>query len=201
MEIIEVKDQQGQVIMRHTSDLKEFYKAFSKCQIDIESFSASARNPHFKNDFSPLPSMLVATNEGLSKVGIAQQKHLAGVYLITRDYHIESGQFVESWAKIPALETDINKFKGILTSLNRYATSIDMNIGSEKDDDSESMYGRSSVQKPWINNKISDEYKQAVALITSGEIKSQAELEAKFNFNLTTPIVQSIKKELISLIK
>jgi hypothetical protein len=152
LEIVSVLNDKNQVVMRHTKSLGNYYQAMSKFQEANESFSASSKNPHFKNDFAPLPKMLTAVNNGYREQGLCQTKHIAEDYLVTRTYHIVTGEFMEVWTKLPAIDADINKYKGVVTSVDRYVTSKEANIGSEKDVDnadtnSESSFNVSSTAK------------------------------------------------------
>ena len=206
MEIIEVKDTTGQILFRHSAETSKLYEAMANYQQDLESFTASTKNAHFKNAYAPLPEMLEAVNRGFKKFGLVQHKLLCGVYLVTRDVHIESGEFTESWSKIPSLETDVNKFKGILTALNRYVTMIDSNCGADVDDDSEGTYGRgtpSTNSKLWVNKEgVTDpNFVAAKKAIEAGEIKSEVDLLSKYAFNANTPTAVKAKSTLVSLIK
>ena len=135
MIIIEVKSASGQILMRHTESFSKVLSGIANFQEDIESFSASSKHPLFKSDFCPLPIMLTETNKGFKKQGLVMTKSIVGTFLITLIMHSESGEFLETWALLPATDVDINKWKGIITSVNRYGTTTILNMGSEKDDD------------------------------------------------------------------
>lgn len=135
LEIIEVKDQNGMLLKRHTRDLSKYYAALAEFQKEEVSFLASAKNPHFKNNFAQLPDMLTDTNRGFYKVGLVQNYQLAGAYIVITHFHLESGQFLETYTRIPAIESDINKIKGSITSMTRYAVGGMTNMGADADKD------------------------------------------------------------------
>lgn len=135
LEIIEVKDQNGMLLKRHTRDLTKYYTALAEFQKEEVSFLASSKNPHFKNNFAQLPDMLTDTNKGFYKVGLVQNYQVAGAYIIVTHFHLESGQFLETYTRIPAIESDINKIKGSITSMTRYALGGMVNMGAEVDKD------------------------------------------------------------------
>lgn len=152
LEIIEVKDQNGMLLKRHTRDLTEYYKALAEFQKDEISFLANSKNPHFKNNFAQLPDMLTDTNKGFYKVGLVQNYQVAGAYIVMTHYHLSSGQFLETYTRIPAIDSDINKVKGAITSMARYALGGMTNMGSDVDKDNADTTNEKTVVQETIVN-------------------------------------------------
>ena len=117
---------------------------------------------------------------------------------------------METWAILPSIDADINKFKGCVTSINRYVTSLEVNIGSEDDDNASThphlsqptvQSSQPATDKSWVNNNNEPSYFEAKLEIENGTIKSEQNLLDKYMFNPTKPASIKAKSELVALIK
>ena len=103
----------------------EIYAALLTAQKQWTGAIKDARNPHFKSDYSSLPSVLDAVKEPLNAVGvvIAQpvEYHHEQWCICTRLTHTDSGTSIESM--IPIVSKDMNdpqKWGSAITYARRY---------------------------------------------------------------------------------
>ena len=124
-----------------TSDLiDKIAPALLAAQKEIGNASKDAKNPHFRNSYASLGSVIEAVKEPLNRNGIAVIQSLSsdsgnnsGLLLRTRLLHT-SGQFIEDTAYSPLPKADPQGVGSATTYLRRYSLAALLSITQEDDD-------------------------------------------------------------------
>ena len=111
--------------------------ALLAAQKEIGNATKNAKNPHFRNNYADLGSVIDAVKEPLNKAGIAILQSLSegsdGLHLTTRLLHT-SGQFIEDTAFTPLPKNDPQGVGSATTYLRRYSLAALLCITQEDDD-------------------------------------------------------------------
>jgi len=132
-----------------SENLAELFGALSKAQGKIQNAIKDGTNPHFKNTYASLASVLDACREVLSEHGLSVLQTVEGsrmeMILVTWLGH-SSGQWIKS--KLPLLITkqDSQGVGSAITYARRYALSAIVGI-SQEDDDGEKSVSRKEPAK------------------------------------------------------
>lgn len=138
--------------MRTTDSINELAQALAKAQSEIKDAMKDSKNPHFKNDYASLSSVLEAIREPLSKNGLSllqatkinppQGEVPASTYLVSKLMHA-SGQWIESDTPLLFAKHDMQGLGSAMTYARRYAIAAMCGI-SQKDDDGEASIDRNT---------------------------------------------------------
>ena len=128
--------------MRTSDTIAEMAAALVKAQKDIKHPHKNASNPHLRNKFADLQSVIEATRPVLAKHGIALLQMAVSkdghVGVCTRLQH-SSGEYIEDSLCLPVAERKgLNQEQAagcILTYLRRYAWQTACGVTAEPDDD------------------------------------------------------------------
>jgi hypothetical protein len=112
--------------------------ALLSAQREISNASKDSKNPHFKNSYASLGSVIDAVKGPLNKHGIVVLQSLSSsdcyaLYLTTRLLH-SSGQFIEDTAFSPITKADPQGIGSACTYLRRYSLAAALCITQEDDD-------------------------------------------------------------------
>jgi hypothetical protein len=120
--------------MKQSESLKELMPALIKAQGSIKHALKDAKNPHFKNQYATLESVIDATKEALLKNDISiVQAHTINNTLVTTLYH-KSGEFLQSEVNLFMSRQDMQQLGSATTYARRYALASMLNIAQEDDD-------------------------------------------------------------------
>lgn len=126
--------------MKTSSEIDKIAPALLAAQKEIGNASKDAKNPHFKNSYASLGSVIEAVKEPLNKHGISVLQSLgfdssisAGMLLRTRLLH-SSGQWIEDCAYSPLSKVDPQGVGSATTYLRRYSLAALLCITQEDDD-------------------------------------------------------------------
>lgn len=111
--------------------------ALLAAQKEIGNASKDAKNPHFRNSYASLGSVIEAIKDPLNKHGIAIIQTLSegkeGLHLSSRLLH-GSGQWIEDTAFTPLPKADPQGVGSATTYLRRYSLAALLCITQEDDD-------------------------------------------------------------------
>lgn len=131
--------------------------ALVKAQASINHAGKDAQNPHFRNDYASLESVIDAGKKALLEQGIAVIQCPGDGVLTTRLQH-SSGQFYEVETKLLLTKLDMQGLGSAITYARRYALAAMTNIAQVDDDGNlASSKGvaptmkRKSVEKPALS--------------------------------------------------
>lgn len=118
--------------MQQSEEIGELVNALVQAQKTIDNPTKNKRNPHFKNDYADLESVLACQRSQLLANGITILQLPDGEGMTTRIMHT-SGQWIE--ASVWFSESNPQKFGSALTYFRRYATQGVGFVVAEDDDD------------------------------------------------------------------
>jgi len=124
--------------MKTSETISKIAPALLAAQRLICNAAKNAKNPHFKNNYANLESVIEATKEHLNNNSIVVLQTLsesegAVLKLTTRLLH-ESGEYIEDTAATPLSKADPQGVGSAVTYLRRYSLAAICNITQEDDD-------------------------------------------------------------------
>lgn len=126
--------------MKTSETLKEISVALVKAIGEIPNPPKNAVNPHFKNRYADLASIIETVKPILLKNGLTviQGSEADGniVTVRTRIIHV-SGEWIENSLTMAAAGSDPQKIGSAITYARRYSISSFLNIAADDDDDGE----------------------------------------------------------------
>jgi len=125
-------------------------------QREVANASKDAKNPHFKNSYASLGSVIEATKGPLNKAGIVVLQTLGDggdrVFLTTRLLHT-SGQWIEDTASTFIAKVDPQGVGSATTYLRRYSLAAFLCI-TQEDDDGEAARPANPVIKTYVPKQV-----------------------------------------------
>lgn len=136
--------------MKTSESITKIAPALVKAQKAITFASKNAKNPHFKNNYADLGSVIEAIKAPLNDAGIVfiqspSPSEDGRLHLTTRLIH-ESGEWIEDTAVCPMPKADPQGFGSANTYLRRY--SLAAIIGLYQDDDDGNAAMKPTPSKP-----------------------------------------------------
>lgn len=124
--------------MKTSESLTKIAPAFAKAQSEIRFAVENATNPHLKNRYADLSSVIDAIKSALLSNNIAflqtpSQSDDGKLHLTTRLLHT-SGEWIEDTATCPLPKQDPQGFGSALTYLRRYSLSAICGLYADDDD-------------------------------------------------------------------
>lgn len=122
-----------------TTTLGQFAAAMAKAQGQMRHAIKDSVNPHFKNNYADLASVIDASRHALAANGIAViQRPLAadkGVCIQTMLVHGESGEFIaDAGLYLPASKQDAQGYGSAMTYARRYGLAALVGVAQDDDD-------------------------------------------------------------------
>lgn len=122
--------------MKTSESIADISKALCEAQKKINHATKDAKNPHFKNDYASLESVIDASKIPLLDNGISVIQSVNESKLVTRLQH-SGGQFFESELQMIISKQDMQGLGSAITYARRYSLASMLNI-SQADDDGNS---------------------------------------------------------------
>ncbi len=122
--------------MKTSESLTNISKALVDAHKEISHPVKDAKNPHFKNDYATLESVIDASKPALLKYGIITIQSVSSKSLITRLQHV-SGEYYESELELLVDKNNMQGLGSAITYARRYSLAAMLNI-SQADDDGNS---------------------------------------------------------------
>lgn len=131
--------------MKHSDSIASLGAALVAAQGDIKAVGKDSVNPHFKNKYASLDSIIEATRPVLAKQGLAivqgatapitdETGKLVGFAVETMLIH-KSGEWLVNSAILPLAKQDAQGAGGALTYGRRYGLSALLSLATEDDED------------------------------------------------------------------
>lgn len=136
-----------EIIIRQSEALAEWAKALATAQGKFTAARKGSVNPHFRNKYADLASLVDACQGPLAEVLMARTQTLltdadGNPLLETMLIHGGSGQWKAGYVKIGTSTADPQKFGSAVTYYKRYALAAMLGIPQDDDDDGEGANGR-----------------------------------------------------------
>lgn len=119
--------------MKTSDSISKISEALAKAHAKIKHAIKDANNPHFRNDYASLESVIDASKEALLEQGIVVIQSPSTASLTTRLQHA-SGEFFEDQIGLLFVKQDMQGLGSAITYARRYALAAFLNI-SQADDD------------------------------------------------------------------
>lgn len=121
--------------MKTSESVKLIAMALIRAQFKIKHATKDSNNPHFRNDYASLESVIDASKEAYLDEGIAVLQGMSpdGSTLTTRLQH-GSGEFIETDLKLVLSKQDMQGLGSAITYGRRYALAAISNISQQDDD-------------------------------------------------------------------
>lgn len=145
--------------MRTSDSIKSIAPALVQAQKAITFASKDGINPHFKNKYASLSSVIDAIKPALNDAGIvfvqtASPSEDNKLHLTTRLIHT-SGEWIEDVATCPLSKQDAQGFGSCMSYLRRYSLASITGLYQDDDDaQSASMPAKASVDQSKLANYI-----------------------------------------------
>lgn len=137
--------------MKSSESTKLISADLVKAHENIKHASKDSKNPHFKNDYASLESVIDATKAELLKCNIVMLQGMTedGLSLATRLQH-SSGEFFETYTKVVLSKNDMQGLGSAITYARRYGGASINNI-SQADDDGNTASNKAPAEakKKW----------------------------------------------------
>lgn len=104
-----------------------------KVQAEIEPIAKDSLNPHFKNKYFDINSLLAVVKPVLTANQLVLMQPIIGEILYTRIYDAESAEVIESQFTLPQLP-DMQKLGGAISYARRYALVSLLALEGDDDD-------------------------------------------------------------------
>lgn len=124
--------------------MKNIAKALLEAQRKIKNAQKDAKNPHFKNDYATLESVIDAVKEVANECGIAIVQSFDNKNVVTRLIHADSGEEITSSIELVLDKQNMQGYGSAATYSRRYSLAAMFCI-TQVDDDGNGASG--------INNK------------------------------------------------
>lgn len=138
--------------MKTSESLTNISKALVESHKEIGHALKDAKNPHFKNDYATLESVIDASKQSLLKNGIIVIQSVSGQSLTTRLQHI-SGEYFESQLDLLVDRNNMQGLGSAITYARRYSLAAMLNI-SQADDDGNAAAQNAPQKSPSKNTNI-----------------------------------------------
>lgn len=146
--------------MKTSESVIKIMPALIKAQGSIKHAQKDAKNPHFKNSYATLESVIDATKDILLKQDITVvQTHTATNTLVTTLYHA-SGEYLQSEVPLYMSKQDMQQLGSATTYARRYSLASMLNIAQEDDDGNGTKKPTEEKEKP-LGKMIDDAFKKA----------------------------------------
>jgi ERF superfamily len=122
--------------MKTSDSLINIAKALAEAQKKIGHAAKDSKNPHFKNNYASLESVIDASKEHLLEQGIFVIQSVSEKSLVTRLQHT-SGEFFESALDLLLSKQDMQGLGSAITYARRYSLASMLNISQADDDGNE----------------------------------------------------------------
>lgn len=132
--------------------MKNLLKSLLAAQAEITNPVKNASNPHFRNRYADLSSVLESVQEPLNKQGLVLTQTLrqeaAGVSLVTTLWHADSGESMESIIALNPAKTDPQGYAAACTYYRRLSIKAMCGLAEVDDDGNEASQPQQQRKAP-----------------------------------------------------
>ena len=127
--------------MKTSEKITNLTKALFEFQGKVTSVKKSANNLHFKKNYADLTAILEVITPALQECGLFVTQHPHDDVLVTKIYHVESGEWMQSEQLLRMRDANNpQQYGSALTYARRYALASIFNL-NQADDDGNSASG------------------------------------------------------------
>lgn len=153
--------------MEKSEQLDQLFTALAQAQSEIKHATMDCINPHYKNKYASLKSLVdvakpVLAKYGLTVVQLAGPSDQRSVSMTTVIGH-KSGQYIAETSPMPTKSDNPQSVGSSLTYARRYGLAAALGIVSDEDDDANLGAGKPALPPDTQYNPDVDEHKLALA--------------------------------------
>lgn len=119
--------------MKHSDSLKELTASLLAAQANIAHAQKDASNPHMRNSYATIESVIDASKQALLNQGILPMQYVKEMNLVTRLQH-KSGEFLEIEVPLLMSKQDMQGLGSAITYARRYSLTSLLNMAQTDDD-------------------------------------------------------------------
>lgn len=164
--------------------MKSLLKALLAAQAEIKNPVKDSKNPHFKNNYASLESVLDAVLEPLHKHGLVLTQTIGTsptTSLITTLWHADSGEFIESIVPLNPVKTDPQGYAAACTYYRRMSIKSFLGLAEVDDDGNEASAPKPAPARAvaMVREKMAPESDISIIEVAAGmrEAKTLKDLE------------------------
>ncbi len=180
--------------MKTSEQIDKIAPAFLLAQKAIKFAVKDAQNPHLKNRYADLPSVIDAVKQALNDSGIAIIQTagdlIEGKMVLSTVLMHESGQWFRSDTTMPLAKQDAQGYGSAVTYARRYALSAMTGLYQDDDDGN----AASNVGQPRQN--LNQEAFNAVAMELLGLVKGHPKEQGFVDWVNSKPTIDDMKKQI-----
>lgn len=121
--------------MKTSENTSNLVKALYEFQGKVNAVKKTAQNDHFKSNYADLSSILTTINPVMQELGLLVTQHPHDDVLVTKIYHVESGEWMQSEQVLRMRDANNpQQYGSALTYARRYALASIFNLNQEDDD-------------------------------------------------------------------
>lgn len=121
--------------MEKSQDITSLAKALAKFQSEVAAIRKDSENPYFKSKYASLENIIENIRKPLSVNALSFSQLPNGENYLTTILMHESGQWIQSNAKMSPKDTSPQSQGSAITYMRRYALSGILGLATEDDDD------------------------------------------------------------------
>jgi hypothetical protein len=127
--------------MKTSNETSNLVKALFDFQGKVNAVKKTAKNDHFNSAYADLSSILTTINPVCQELGLLITQHPHDEVLVTKVYHVESGEWMQSEQLLRMRDANNpQQYGSALTYARRYALASIFNL-NQADDDANSASG------------------------------------------------------------
>jgi len=127
--------------MKSSPTTAAIFTALAKAQAELKNAKFDSQNPHFRNNYASLESVLETIKPVFAKHGLAlfqcPDRTEDGGFVLSNILTHESGEFIQTEAPIILTKNDMQGLGSAITYQRRYSAQGIAGIGSDDDDGNE----------------------------------------------------------------
>lgn len=155
--------------------MKNLYLKLAEVKREVGKVSKNSKNPHFKNTYADLNTLIDAVEPILLEKGLLMLQPIAEGKVCTVIFDVETELSIESSIALPQLQ-DPQKLGSAITYFRRYTLQSLLSLMAEDDDGNKAS---TPTPKPTITN---ERFANALQAIAEGKTNKESLIK---NFSLT----------------
>jgi hypothetical protein len=140
--------------MKTSNETKNLVKALFDFQGKVNAVKKTAKNDHFQSKYADLNSILTTINPVCQELGLLITQHPHDDVLVTKVYHVESGEWMQSEQLLRMRDANNpQQYGSALTYSRRYALASIFNLNQADDDGNSASGHQVKAVKEWLTPK------------------------------------------------
>lgn len=172
-------------MLKFSEEIKDISTALSKAQGELENANKNATNPHFRNNYADLATILNVVRPVLAKHGLAITQHPSfgdGIVYVTSLLSHSSGQWMQSCISTPVSKADAQGVGSAITYCRRYSLAAIAGISQEDDDGNAASVKNTETPAYKHNVKIIKQFQGAKTLVELHDVWNSVDVGLRSHY-------------------